>query len=590
MKNLELNALRLESSARSNESNVVNSVLNSGIASLCYAYKSRVKPEQKLIEKVQRKLKDKPDYKVDQITDVIGLRLITLFRNEIPKVLEEVLRLIKHENALNPNPFKADSFEEVIIFTNSPAYDPFLSDLQNIIKTRGVPCQVIPSKEGYSSVHIVARLQTVARLRSASDVEVEHFLPVEIQIRSVFEDAWGEIDHRFGYVVRAGKTNEDLIHNSSLVQPHLKVLKQFTDACAQYADTIYISAHTPVSVKDTSGKIASVPSDDEVLRRFANLGVPEAYRQRYIEGRALREGALSMVSTSRIAGQSECLKAAAYFLSLHQTASADLNETTGRALYLFYARMNEALCLLSTDSPQHVKSAELMYLQLREEYPEFILVRFRLAQALARLGRTDESIVLFHETKTALITAASRNIGKKDWPDEIPETDYLHMLSLLPKLLGYQYWKKSEESETIEQRMTCFLNAHDVTKEGMSESKEQANIQNNLVYYAMEYLSLAEGKPNSITKRLATSLHTNLAQMEVNLKKTEEKFDISTLDTMMEAYNFLGRIDLAQKMATKILQSVKTAHDGDAEEILNITKTALHVQSLQAASKPARGA
>lgn len=590
MKNLELNAVRLENGGQKNVQQIWHALASCGIGNLCYAYKSRVKPEKKLVEKVHRKIKENPQYSIEAITDVIGVRLITLFKNEIPKILNEVLLLIKHEKDLMPNPFIRGRLEEVIIFSNLPAYDPFLTELQSVAEQRGVTVRLNDSKEGYSSVHIVTRIDQSASLRRECGTEVQHPLPVEIQIRSVFEDAWGEIDHRFGYVVRAGKGDENLIYNSSLVQPHLKVLKQFTDACALYADTIYSAAHTPVSVKDSSGKIVSVPSDDEVLQRFDALGIPKILRDKYVEGRRRREAALALLPSNRLEGQAECLKAAAFFLSISLEATADLRETEGLSLYMFYAKMNEALCLLSTDSPQHVKSAELMYLQLREEYPDFILVQFRLAQALARLGQSDESIQLFVQTKKALDEAETKYKRSDRWPDKLPKTDYLHMTQVLPKLMGYQYWKKAQDVGDKQTKMALLLEAHNITKEAMAQGREEANVQNNLVYYAMEYLTLAEGEPDYVTKRLATSLHTNLAKMEETLRRAPLAVDVSTLDTMMEAYNFLGRIDLAQKVAAQIVAKVKNSDEGDPEETLSILKMALHIQSLQAASKPANSA
>jgi ppGpp synthetase/RelA/SpoT-type nucleotidyltranferase len=590
MINLELNAARLEIAGRSSEQQVVSSVSNCGITALCYAYKSRVKPEAKLIEKVKRKIKEKPEYVIEKITDVIGLRLITLFRNEIPKILEEMLLLIQHKKSINPNPFQANSLEEVIIYSNGSPHDPFLTDLNIVLAARNVESRIIPSKEGYSSVHIVTRMTNFAKLKGSDSVEFEHQLPVEIQIRSVFEDAWGEIDHKFGYILRTGKSNENFIYNSSLVQPHLKVLKQFTDACAQYADTIYASAHTPLSIKDASGKIASVPSDDEVLKRFSALGVLDRFSNKYVEGRSLRERALELLPQNRAAGQAECLKAAAYFLSLYNEAALELTQNSGLSLYLFYAQMNEALCLLSTDSPPHVKSAELIYLKLREAYPEFVLVLFRLAQAEARLGNIDESIQLFVATHKIITEGAKKYKQLDAWPDELPKTDFLHMQALLPKLMGYQYWKKAAAEHDSATKMNFLLRAHDVTHGREVPPIEQSNISNNLVYYAVDYLSLAEGAPTADTKRLATSLHTNLAKMEESLRLQPNDVDVSTLDTMMEAYHFLGNINLAQKMARKILESVKNMPEGDAEETLSILKGALHIQSLQAASKPANAA
>lgn len=589
MIHLELNALRLEVSGTALEKDVLSAVSSSGIAALCYAYKSRVKPGSKLIEKVQRKIKEKPEYTIEKITDVIGLRLITLFRNEISNVLRQVILLLKHENAINPNPFEANSLEEVIIYTSGSPHDPLLTELKVVLTEKKVAFDVVTSKEGYSSVHIVARLNGKAKLRADNSSEADHRLSVEIQLRSVFEDAWGEIDHKFGYILRAGKGDENIIYNGPLVQPHLKVLKQFTDACAQYADTIYTSAHTPLAIKDGSGKIASMPSDDEVLRRFELLGIPDVFSKKYVEGRGLRENALNLIRKDRISGQAACLKAASFFLSLHDEARGELNDTKGKTLYLFYTQMNEALCLLSTDSPQHVKTAELMYLKIRETYENFVLVSFRLAQAKARLGDIDESIRLFAATRDAIADGFQKYNASNDWPDELPKTDFRHMEALLPKLMGYQHWKKAQMENDNAVKMELFLRAHDITKEKI-DPIEKVKISNNLVYYAMEYLSLAKGEPTPVTKRLATSLHTNLAVLEKDLRLSSDQSDISALDTMMEAYNFLGRIDLAQTMAKKILESAKNAPEGDPEETLSIIRRALRIQSLQGASQTANTA
>lgn len=587
---LGYNALRLETAGREYEKQVLNAVSSCGIASLCYAYKSRVKSEAKLVEKVQRKELEKPGYKLESITDVIGLRLITLFRNEIPKVLNEVLMLIQHKKDLKPNPFEINRLEEVIIYTTAPSHDPVLTELQVVLSDHGVTSHVAQSKEGYSSVHIVSRIVQEARLKSSASDEVSHKLPVEIQIRSVFEDAWGEIDHRFGYTVRAGKANSNVLYNSSLVQPHLKVLKQFTDACAEYADTIYASAHTPVTVKDATGKIESVPSDDEVLKRFAALGVTDVFRHRYIEGRQLREEALKLVETDRAVGRERCLQAAAYFLSLYNEASSGLNQESGLQLYSFYAKMNEALCLLSTDSPQHVKSAESLYLKLREEYPGFLLVWFRLAQAYSKLGKTMDAIALFKDTAAQAKLVCEQYSGLDVWPDELPKTDYEHIAPLLPKLLGYQYWKKSLEPDDCQNQLALLAEAIEVTKEGLRFRPDDYKIYNNLVYYATEYLGKCDGPPNPETKKIATLLHKNLARMEAYLKQNPERQDISSLETMMLAYNFLGRTDLAQNLSMRILGIVKEAKEGgDPEEVLEITRSALEIQALQAPSANVSG-
>lgn len=581
--NLSYNALRLETAGRNREKDVLNSLVSCGIASLCYAFKSRVKSETKLVEKVNRKVREKADYELSHVTDVIGLRLITLFRNEIHQVLNEILKLIRHEKDLKPNPFEKCLFEEVIIYTNAPSYDPFLADLKAVLAENEIEPKITQSKEGYSSVHIVTRLVDGTKLK-LNDGEVDHKLPIEIQIRSVFEDAWGEIDHKFGYVVRAGKNNENVVQNAALIQPHLQVLKQFTDACAQYADIIYKSATTPVVVQDSVGKIVSVPSDDKVISRFKALGVPEKFCNMYLEGRLLREKALERVAEDKARGQSECLKVATYFLGLNQEAENELVEGAGRSLYSYYAKMNEALCLLSTDSPAHVTLSESIYLKLREQYPTYPLVKFRLAQANGRLGRVDDSIYLYLETRTEIAEMATSAAQHGEWPDNLPLGDYEHISGHLPKLLGYQYWKKSEHEADRGTKLRLLLEAFNATREGLKVKSDDVKICNNLAYYATEYLSILDGESTPESEDLGMLLLQCLVVMERSVGEVDP--DISMLDTMMRAYRFLGNVPLAKKTAEQIIVQVKASAEGDPEETLIILKCALDIQALPESQQP----
>ena len=77
-------ALRIESCAKEAMQTVRGAIANTGIEKACYAVRLRVKPEARLVEKVGRKRETKPAYTIESITDVIGIRLITLFRRDLP--------------------------------------------------------------------------------------------------------------------------------------------------------------------------------------------------------------------------------------------------------------------------------------------------------------------------------------------------------------------------------------------------------------------------------------------------------------------------------------------------------------------------
>jgi hypothetical protein len=148
-----------------------------------------------------------------------------LFRRDLPEILTKVLDIISHDAEIKPNPVKKGSLEEIIVYNNELDSSPFNLLLRETLDQRRVQFETRSSKEGYSSLHIVCRVsQNVAR---CDDIGPEYQLPIEIQIRTVFEDAWGEIDHKYGYVARSGK-ELTLAGNKALVGPHLRVLKQPT--------------------------------------------------------------------------------------------------------------------------------------------------------------------------------------------------------------------------------------------------------------------------------------------------------------------------------------------------------------------------
>ena len=65
-----------------------------GLTTGCYAYKFRVKSKDDLLAKKQRKLEEKPHYTITDITDVIGVRLVTLFKGEMLTVYANLIGML----------------------------------------------------------------------------------------------------------------------------------------------------------------------------------------------------------------------------------------------------------------------------------------------------------------------------------------------------------------------------------------------------------------------------------------------------------------------------------------------------------------
>ncbi|MEH2456580.1 GTP pyrophosphokinase [Nostoc sp.] len=121
---------------------------------------SRIKSKDSLSKKIERKNKY---FFLRDITDIVGFRVITLYSNTV----DEVAKIIESE---------------------------FKIDKQNSLDKRKA---LEIDKFGYLSLHYVASLSDIrGQLPENSSVSNFRF---EIQIRSILQHTWAEIEHDLGY-------------------------------------------------------------------------------------------------------------------------------------------------------------------------------------------------------------------------------------------------------------------------------------------------------------------------------------------------------------------------------------------------------
>lgn len=167
------------------------------ISDLAYAVKVRVKEDFKIVEKVERKRRgDKPDYSVSSLRDLDGLRIVTLYRLDTLDILPILLERIENGSRESDGVFSSKGIEEVIIYSTNPTGDA--QDLPGRVRALcyafGLTgkTKVEQTPQNYTSIHIVAWCRGKYRGKYRD-------IPVEIQVRTAFEDVWGEIDHSLKY-------------------------------------------------------------------------------------------------------------------------------------------------------------------------------------------------------------------------------------------------------------------------------------------------------------------------------------------------------------------------------------------------------
>ena len=131
---------------------------DSGIQAHSVAH--RLKGKDSTVRKLEKGDGKRP---LQSLTDLVGLRIITYFRDEV----DDVAKVIEQE---------------------------FLIDEKNSVDKRAI---LDPDRFGYLSLHYVAQIgESRARLAEYRRYSQVKF---EIQIRSILQHSWAEIEHDLGY-------------------------------------------------------------------------------------------------------------------------------------------------------------------------------------------------------------------------------------------------------------------------------------------------------------------------------------------------------------------------------------------------------
>lgn len=205
---------------------------------LIHSIKGRLKDPQHLSSKIERKLLNTgPDWDeaavFRSLTDLAGVRVLLLHQKQFAGVHEAITAKVSGGDwVLEENP-KAYS------------WDP---DSVTFFKSLGIESQLKDSH--YTSVHYVVRPKPGSPL------------VCEIQVRTLFEEIWGEVDHTLNYPEPTSNV---------ACREQLRVLAKVVGAGSRLVDSIFLSA------EDTYAVHAPKSDKADVQIAFENLGnqVPE---------------------------------------------------------------------------------------------------------------------------------------------------------------------------------------------------------------------------------------------------------------------------------------------------------------------------
>jgi putative GTP pyrophosphokinase len=180
-------------------------VISVGDAPIVHSIRVRLKDEDHLREKIRRKAANNvptiPDRLLEQITDLAGVRILHLYQAQFENIHTVVReQLARGDWSLH---------EEPVAYTWDPESTAYFEKLGLVTELK---------ESYYTSIHYVLKPRA------------DSFLCCELQVRTLFEEAWGEIDHGINYPRPTAVRT---------CQEQLRVLSKVVGAATRLADSIF---------------------------------------------------------------------------------------------------------------------------------------------------------------------------------------------------------------------------------------------------------------------------------------------------------------------------------------------------------------
>jgi len=186
-----------------------NDALNEGKLPVIHSIKSRIKDPNHLIDKVERKINEgrmiNKDNFFSEITDLVGVRVLYLYQDQFSLIHSEIIKQL--------NEIKEWRLHEP---PRAYTWDP---ESKQYYESIGISTELKDSY--YTSVHyIIKKNNNVGKICC------------EIQIRTLFEEIWGEIDHTINYPYKT---------ESIACKEQLRVLSKLVSTGTRLSDSIFRS-------------------------------------------------------------------------------------------------------------------------------------------------------------------------------------------------------------------------------------------------------------------------------------------------------------------------------------------------------------
>jgi len=538
---LELELRRLEEAARLAHARIEQAlVTRSYIDRIAYSRTSRIKARPRMASKVQQlRSTDNADFQPSMLPDVLGFRIITYFQAGILEVLDILLALAQHDLRAGESPFVKDDIRRITLHSSRPDGDPLslTRRVDALAKGRGLSVERSSRESLYSSVHVVLCVHVETDAFDVGKILVP--LQVEFQLRSVFEEAWGQLSHLLSY----GRSRA--IVDQKTWQLHLGVLKALIDGCIQYAELI--KEQSGIDMREAEAeteRTRSAASPNEILADLPPLTA--AIRGEFENAFALEDQAQKLGDDPR-AG-SKFAEAARAFQQVQASLARDeyiSKDTIERATYI--AQTEGTYCRLFSNEENAILEAIESYERITQKHSADAVSRYRYGQALRRAQFYDKAIKMLQESIALL---SDNEIHKDHW-----------VRSSAYRELGYVYWLTIETGADISLKKGKLHEAIVNTRLALAvgnDPEENIRSTNNFIYYGWEERNFeVEAHEYEISDGELRDLLRTLLKAAAEGSPVVGRFPglelWSALDTAGRALDYLGEAGEAEQAARKVI-------------------------------------
>jgi ppGpp synthetase/RelA/SpoT-type nucleotidyltranferase/predicted phosphodiesterase len=534
-----------------------------------YAVTSRIKRSQRIMDKYIDRRQGDSTYKLESMTDICGFRIVTRYQDEIPGVVQTLLSDIE-DPAQTRSPFHPE--RQIAVEFNS--FSTEVDSLPLVERVRAI-CNQSKLKPlwshrvrdtGYSSIHFLA---TVAIEAGYSVREMR----VEIQIRSAFEDAWGEIDHHIDYRERRGK--KDVPRNK-----HLSVLKSMVDALISYVDLIKKQSEESRGARPPviqTSRSVNTPADQLVrltrLPKDIYQRVEQAFdnwQQAYDSRKSERP---DPVLFKKGAKAFEALLNE--FVDKPETGNEDKSEADKKLPedlkdeLEYVLRVEYAYLLQYTGEQADTEQAESVYINILHKWPEDVTANYRLGAIYRKLadkvdanrGTSNEYL----DKSKAYLDRAMQSVAKGT-DKRITKSHAVY--DSLRRDVGLTAWRISEDSyRPMEARKEALLfalrSAYDVIHNPTADDGPiEANTRiaditslsaiNDLLYFRWYQTALGAGD-EGFSISLAEELRYREKLYVFYKSRSADQHEYNFIDTLLRLYAEAGDQEKAERLALDLV-------------------------------------